>query len=614
MAASLQTPQHLDTGMNKNRILAFDVLKAIAIILVVLYHLKLTPFGYLGVDIFLVINGYFIAGHFRKLQTINSGIDFLVSRITRLWPIVIISSVFCLVWGAVLLLPFSYRGLLMEIIATNFFANNILKYLTTKDYWATSNDISFLMHTWYLGILMQFYVVITIILIVFKKLLPGGKDKTGVIILICLIVSLALYLLPGIGHSSKFYHVPFRAFEFCLGALAALYFKDKPSKQSPRIHNLLCICAFVMISVGILFEIFPLNQINVITTCLFTSVILISIPHISPIAKTIFHNQYIAIIGKASLSIYIWHQIILGIYRTHISAETSTWHIVIQICLIGMVSIISYLYIEKIVSKLISRKEATKQLLICLAAVTPIIGISYYIYLQAGVLRDVPELNVKKGHVDPRAHIAYNEKVHQYNTSFSQPDKLHWFIVGDSFGRDWVNILREAGVEREVELSYSTGYCETRMKQADMIFRTLGTVPEWHERTTQEFLTCIHQFGISQDKALLIGGKKFGDINYIYSRRFFRVYPDVSNTTKVEEKYFEYNDYIKKAYGDMFIDLLSPVATENHEIRVFSNDKKFISHDCVHLTKAGAMHYAEILQDIIWKLVEKSKQHKGNSQ
>lgn len=37
----------------------FDVLKAVAIIAVVLYHLGTCEYGYLGVDIFLVIAGYF---------------------------------------------------------------------------------------------------------------------------------------------------------------------------------------------------------------------------------------------------------------------------------------------------------------------------------------------------------------------------------------------------------------------------------------------------------------------------------------------------------------------------------------------------------------------------
>lgn len=37
----------------------YDVLKAIAIIAVVLYHFGVCEFGYLGVDIFLVVAGFF---------------------------------------------------------------------------------------------------------------------------------------------------------------------------------------------------------------------------------------------------------------------------------------------------------------------------------------------------------------------------------------------------------------------------------------------------------------------------------------------------------------------------------------------------------------------------
>lgn len=50
----------------------FDVLKAVAIIAVVLYHMGICEFGYLGVDIFLVIAGYFTSKSVEK-QIINRG-------------------------------------------------------------------------------------------------------------------------------------------------------------------------------------------------------------------------------------------------------------------------------------------------------------------------------------------------------------------------------------------------------------------------------------------------------------------------------------------------------------------------------------------------------------
>lgn len=55
------------------RYLYLDVLKAFAIIAVVLYHFGYAPAGYLGVDIFLVINGFLLSKRFCELETVRGG-------------------------------------------------------------------------------------------------------------------------------------------------------------------------------------------------------------------------------------------------------------------------------------------------------------------------------------------------------------------------------------------------------------------------------------------------------------------------------------------------------------------------------------------------------------
>lgn len=59
------------------RVQYYDVLKAIAIIAVVLYHFGTCEYGYLGVDVFLVIAGYFTSKSIDN-QIVNGGGVFMV--------------------------------------------------------------------------------------------------------------------------------------------------------------------------------------------------------------------------------------------------------------------------------------------------------------------------------------------------------------------------------------------------------------------------------------------------------------------------------------------------------------------------------------------------------
>lgn len=51
-----------------------DVFKAVAIIAVVLYHLGISKYGYLGVDMFLVVAGYLTSKSISKKMLIGGGI------------------------------------------------------------------------------------------------------------------------------------------------------------------------------------------------------------------------------------------------------------------------------------------------------------------------------------------------------------------------------------------------------------------------------------------------------------------------------------------------------------------------------------------------------------
>ena len=137
-----------------------DAWKGFAILAVVLYHLGILKTGYLGVDLFLVINGYLIIPSLTAKinERCFSYFGFLKKRLLRLAPLVIIASSVCLAVGYSGMLPDDYENLSETAVASNFFSQNILASITTKDYWKSSNAFSPLMHMWFVGILIEFYV------------------------------------------------------------------------------------------------------------------------------------------------------------------------------------------------------------------------------------------------------------------------------------------------------------------------------------------------------------------------------------------------------------------------------------------------------------------------
>ena len=56
---------------------------------------------------------------------------------------------------------------------------------------------------------------------------------------------------------------------------------------------------------------------------------------------------------------------------------------------------------------------------------------------------------------------------------------------------------------------------------------------------------------------------------------------------------------VTRKVQNYYIDLMTPVLSLVNTVRVFTDDKHFISQDCRHLTKFGTQYYARIL-DLAW--------------
>lgn len=573
------------------RVQNYDVLKAIAIVAVVLYHFGISEYGYLGVDIFLVIAGYFTSKSIDN-QIVNGGgyLRFVANRIFRLWPLLLIAGAVCLNIGWLMMLPDDFENTANSIVATNFFANNILESITTKNYWDVNNEYKPLMHTWYVGLLMQFYVLIPFILFIIGRLIKDAKKRQTsnlITMVLIAIVSVLLYWFSD-NACARFYYLPYRLFEFCIGGIVFYLFGASQVKANKKaVMNVLFSVAYLCLITLIFVESDIISsKVKLFAVVLLSALLLVMMPRTEIAQGKIFANKWLAAIGAASFSIFVWHQVVLAMIRYSFTNNlTEATPLLAFVALTAILSVLSYKYVEKM------KETKGSWVFIALLFVLTTAG-SLYIYANAGVVRDVPELEVVKGNVHRGMWAEYCDRGYKYDKEFTDDERPKWYVIGNSFGRDMVNIILESPYAELVDVVYSDphSYSEKneRFKKADIVFlSTLGL----NEALIEE----VQMLCKGKTKLFLIGEKNFGENNgQVYRHRFAKDYHQL--TIDMEDGYAEKNERLKAAYPDIYIDMIDMVLQPDGKVRVFSDDGRFISQDCRHLTKAGAQYYASLFK------------------
>lgn len=569
-----------------------DLLKGLAIIAVVLYHAGWCKSGYLGVDVFLVINGYLVVP--KVISDIEERrfhyYSFLEKKVFRLLPLVLLISELSLAIGYWGMLPHDLRFLSEETVAASAFMNNILQAITTQNYWAAIYQ-KVLMHTWFLGVLFQFYVVFPLLMLLFKRHMRA-------VLIVLTMLSLAAYLLPIDSIGNKYYLFPYRFFEIAIGGLVAI----KSFKVSASIKYLSLCGLFLMIFFGTftigerampynlvggtntIRESFLPREVMVLLTVLFA---VLSVPRDGSATKwTTFglQSKVLAPLGRMSLSVFIWHQPLFAFYRYFFADELSLG---ILCCLIGIalsLSVFTYHVIEKRTSvNYVSR--------ICLILSFLIINaFALWIYKKGGVVRDIPELDMHEGVTDPMVFERYTDRIYQFDQEFSlDSPKKKILVVGNSFARDFANILLESSIKDSIQLSYHYGIEDcplSRVRQCDRIY-FFGWKHDVPATVWQNLKQGAEIWGI--------GTKNHGTSNgIIYKNRYHHDY--FSQRIFIRQDFFSANYLFCEEWQDHYVDLLSLTLQPDSMVPVFTPDHHLITYDGRHLTPAGTRYYAHLLR------------------
>ncbi|NNM53028.1 MAG: acyltransferase [Pseudomonadales bacterium] len=366
-----------------------DGLRAVAVICVLLYHAfpHWLPGGFIGVDLFFVISGFLITGLLlaRFRQRRFSLLDFYQRRILRIFPVLIIVLVMCLLYGWFTLLASEYAQLgSLAAGGAAFIANEILRQQTGYfDLTAASKP---LLHLWSLGIEEQYYILWPGLL----ALLWGKKHRHVLAGLLLLGLGSFVLNIAWVYHSPEnaFYSLPSRFWELLAGSvLAWLHQPDNPwqsfhaklGKHGALWQGwLACACLVVPLVLINPDSLFPgwWALLPVLSAWLFID----AGPH-APFNRILLSNPLMVNIGLISYPLYLWHWPLLVFARQAGNGYISPAARLIALIASVILAWCSYRFIEQPIRRSSYRRQIT--LLLIAMMVSTGLG-AWWIYLSDG--------------------------------------------------------------------------------------------------------------------------------------------------------------------------------------------------------------------------------------
>ena len=286
------------------RILQIQGLRALAALLVTIFHARLLPGGFIGVDIFYVISGYLITGLILREIENTGSLDlnsFYQRRIKRLLP----TSVFVLfvtaIVGVFVLPAITREALGRDLFAAATYVSNYLFAWWENDYQNLDATPSPFIHYWSLAVEEQFYLIWPIFILFLSRY---GKRA----IFYGIAISSTLSLLLSIYQTQTspiwaFYSLPTRAWELGFGALL-LFVPDSLWKNR-----------FIpwLGAIGIAIASFTFNEstafpgINALLPVAATVALIGSISIWPRFFNDLSNNRISQWLGAISYPLYLWH-------------------------------------------------------------------------------------------------------------------------------------------------------------------------------------------------------------------------------------------------------------------------------------------------------------------
>jgi len=451
-------------------------LRALAVLVVVLYHAGLDSFGggYIGVDIFFVISGYLITGilirEIEDSERINF-IRFYARRIRRLLPAVTIVILSTAILAFVLLSPLEQRELAPSMLFTSLYTSNLWFAFESTDYLAGDVHNNPLLHTWSLSVEEQFYLIWPLILLYAFRFGTTNnlRSRMSAVMIGVIVISFAssIFLIDR-EQAWAFFGSPFRAWEFAIGGLIYLI-ATKISIKSALKNDLILLTGLAIISLAVIFfddqTKFP--GYAALVPVLGTVLIIFAGTGKQGKTSNLFLLPGVQTLGNLSYSWYLWHWPVI-VFPTILIGNLSLMERLFCVLISLVLAWITYTFIENPIrfNKALSASTA-KSVLFGLLLLALGVGSAFALRAVAKSTLNTPEqaelLNIRKD-----LPFVYKDKCHSpFETvnikecTYGDKDSTKTIMLfGDSHAAQWFPALEEVATDQNYKLlSHTKSAC-----------------------------------------------------------------------------------------------------------------------------------------------------------
>jgi peptidoglycan/LPS O-acetylase OafA/YrhL len=440
----------------KERNPQIQALRALAAILVLVYHAKWLDGGYIGVDIFYVISGFLITGILvRELDSKNaiSLVAFYARRAKRLLPASFLVIITTGVAGFILLPASMRESFGKDLIAASTYVSNFLFALWENDYQNLNSTPSPFIHFWSLAVEEQFYLFWPFFILILFRI---GKRRTvfyGVLTTLVFSFLFSLFLTER-APIWAFYILPTRAWELAAGAL--LVFLPELRRARP----LLALIALITLGSGALIfnETTPFPGTAALVPVIATVLLLMSRNQWPPFMDLVAKSRITQWLGAISYPLYLWHWPVLVIPAIYLGEELNALQITLLLAVTVIMAGLTHRYVETPMRDAkLSQLNVFKFAAIATSFSVAIGGLTYTQHSNTIAIADNLKVSLDQVRSKPinnndGCHIHIRQTVSprcEYGDISSQVTIV---LYGDSHAAQWLPALDLIGKKRGIKI------------------------------------------------------------------------------------------------------------------------------------------------------------------